>query len=330
MARVLVIGAMRRRQGTGEFVARSFADAGADVAAVVGRTEASAAEAATHLQERYGIRARPFADVSAAVAAVRPDVVAVCSPYERHLEHLEIVAAAGADCLCEKPLLFDERDDHRADAERIVGAFAAAGRHLSLMTQWPRTLPGFFELWPGERDRPLESLEMWLCPMFPGPRMVPDAVPHAVSLLQARTRRGRAAAAQAVFADESRRQLELSFEWRAEEGTVRVRCRYEVMEEGPRPAAYALNGRRVDREIENPDYRMFLRAGDRRVAIPDPLDRQVRRFLDAAGYPDPAGPRVGRLPAGAADDLVSAGRGDLVEGVAALDLLTRAARAWHK
>lgn len=330
MARVLVIGAMRRRQGTGEFVARSFADAGAEVAAVVGRTPASAAEAAGYLEDRYGVRARPYADAKAAVDAERPDVVAVCSPYEHHLGHLEIAAAAGADCLSEKPLVFDDRDDHRTDAERIVAAFAAAGRHLSLMTQWPRTLASFFELYPEERDRPLESLEMWLCPMFPGPRMIPDAVPHAVSLLQARTKGGRAADATAAFADESRRHLDLAFDWRAEEGWVRVRCSFTVKEEAPRPAAYALNGRRVDREIENPGYRMFLRAGDRRVEIPDPLDRQVRRFLDAAGYPDPAGPRLGKLADTAADDLLAAGRRDLVEGVAALDLLTRAARAWHK
>ena len=49
MLSVLVIGARRRRQGIGEFVARSFAGAGAEVRGIVGTTPQSVEETRAHL-----------------------------------------------------------------------------------------------------------------------------------------------------------------------------------------------------------------------------------------------------------------------------------------
>ena len=319
MATVTVIGARRARQGTGEFIARWFADAGAHVVAVVGRSPDTAAEAATALRDRYGIECRSYSDPRAALDQEQPDIVAIATPYEHHRELLDLVAETGADCLCEKPLWWGDAPDRRAETERLVGEFAMRGAYLGLVTQWPQTLPAFYQLHPDARDEPFSRFEMRMCPMFPGPSMILDAVPHVVSMLQAIGGAGRAGNPVAQFADPKQRCLVLGFAWRHAGGTAKVQCSFTVLEKPPRPAAYAVNGRRVDREIELPEYRMFMKSRAERIAIEDPLKLLIREFLANAGYPDPAGARTGTP--------VAIDREALVEGIATLELLTRAAGA---
>ena len=87
--RVHVIGARRKRQGIGGYVAREFAKAGAEVVAVVGSTAETAREAAAGLVG-HGIVAAPWQDLAAALEAEDPDIVAICSPFRLHRKHLEL------------------------------------------------------------------------------------------------------------------------------------------------------------------------------------------------------------------------------------------------
>ena len=101
--RVLIIGARQRRQGIGHYVAREFNAAGCEVCAVVGTSDPTAAEARDALRA-FGIVATPYSDLREALDQQRPDIVAICSPYVVHREHLLLTADARAHCLCEKPL----------------------------------------------------------------------------------------------------------------------------------------------------------------------------------------------------------------------------------
>jgi predicted dehydrogenase len=78
--RVGVIGARRKRQGTGEYVAREFARCGCDVRAVVGTSEPTIELARTALRQRYGIDCAGFASLAAMLQTEPVDIVAVCSP----------------------------------------------------------------------------------------------------------------------------------------------------------------------------------------------------------------------------------------------------------
>ncbi len=131
MSRVLVIGARRRRQGIGEFVARWFAARGAEICAVVGSRAESAEIARQKLASSYGIECRAYDAVETALKREEPDIVAICSPYVHHKDHLRAAAAAGAHCLCEKPLWWQkEPSDPGEETVRIVDAFLDRGRSV--------------------------------------------------------------------------------------------------------------------------------------------------------------------------------------------------------
>ncbi|MBB5222349.1 putative dehydrogenase [Amaricoccus macauensis] len=75
--------------------------------------------------ERFAIAA-VYTDPVEAVAALRPDVVDICSPVERHLAHVRLAADAGAAILCQKPLA-------ATLAEAIAAAEAARDAGVRLM-----------------------------------------------------------------------------------------------------------------------------------------------------------------------------------------------------
>ena len=292
MARVIVIGARRRRQGVGEFLAQAFSGAGADVCAVVGTSPETAALAQTQLRERHGIRCTAYSSVETALRSENPDIVAICSPFEVHYEQLQAVQRAGAHCLCEKPLWWGESGDRIAATESIVDGFAAQNRYLALVTQWPYTLPAFYRIYPEQENRPVASFHMRLSPTRAGLNMVLDSVPHLISMLRHLLGYGTIATVRARFPGSGESRLELDFEYRHDAGSTGVRFEASVCVDPPRPASYAINGLRVERRIALPQYRTSFVGPNRQVEVQDPLTLlavdylnkvQTRRATDRRG-----------------------------------------------
>ncbi|HVL20159.1 MAG TPA: Gfo/Idh/MocA family oxidoreductase [Amaricoccus sp.] len=73
--------------------------AGAEVVGIASPDAATAGDRAA----RFGIPT-VHTDPAKGIAALRPDVVDICSPVELHLAHVRLGAAAGAAILCQKPL----------------------------------------------------------------------------------------------------------------------------------------------------------------------------------------------------------------------------------
>lgn len=309
---VLVIGARRANQGIGEFVARWFAQEGARVTAIVGTRPNSILEARDTLRQNYGIECNGYANLSEALDKERPDIVAICSPFTKHRDQLLRVAEAGAHCLCEKPMWWDETMSDssrgreasvREQTERLVDAFEERGLALSLVTQWPQTLETYYQIYPELRGEPVRSFDMLMGPTQLGPRMVLDAVPHVLSMLQALVGVGTVEAPR-VAIDPALETLTLGFVYVGSgSAKVEARCEFRQTPSPPRPAAYAINGHRVDRAIQLPDYDMFFEGSGKKRPLPDPLQGLIEQFLAQI------------VPAGTTD------RAALVEGMAALDYL---------
>ncbi|MEE8141914.1 MAG: Gfo/Idh/MocA family oxidoreductase [Planctomycetota bacterium] len=287
MNRTLVIGARRRKLGIGEFVARWFADAGAEVCAVVGTRMESAEEARQTLLQQYGIECRAYTQVEQALAAEDPQIVAICSPYACHREHLLAVASAGAHCLCEKPMWWNEThaDAVAEETTRLVDAFLDQNLHLELVTQWPQTLPWFYQLFPEQQDRPVEQFCMQLSPSSKGASTVLDSMPHVISMLQALVGCGDIHKARARFLDAERGELRCEFEYHYGAERVSAACLFKTCETPPRPAGYAINGEQADRVVQLPEYTMLLEGSlpggrGKSVNLEDPLKLLVRDFLN--------------------------------------------------
>jgi len=279
MRSAVVIGARRARQGIGEFVTRWLHDAGAEIRGIVGTEPETTDRAQADLARRYGIRTRGYVSLDVALDEEKPDIVAICSPIPTHRSQLERAAEAGVHCLCEKPLWWGDATDRAAETEALVESFASRGRLLATITQWPFTLPAFDRLWPDARRGPVERFSMRLSPISRGPRMLLDSLSHPISLLQAVAGPGEIEDPVGRFATDERSDIELRFRYRHATGSIDAACRFVTCANPPRPASYAIDGHEAVREVEMPDYRIRFRAGDRTVAVDDPVKLLVTDFL---------------------------------------------------
>ncbi len=287
--RVAVVGARRVRQGTGPFLARFLHEAGAKVVLVVGTSEGSLATA------RDDLAAAGIAAAGRLVEdGLRPedelDLVVIASPPATHAHWLDRAFSLRAHALCEKPLL--EGPGAGTAAWDRARAFQRAGLHLVVAAQWPRTLPTFDALHPGVLARPPRRFSMHLAPTVSGPAMVPDSLPHPLSLLYAAVPdpEPRLEDVEVRPGDAEGRSATIRFTYGAAGHRVEVEVRLASSDRVPRPAGYAFDGRAVEREIEMAGYRLRLAADGRRLPLPDPLRDLAFDVVRRVSSADP--PRV--------------------------------------
>jgi len=282
-----IVGARRARQGLGPFVAKWLAQSGADVVAHAGTTETSVAAATEDLARIAGVRSRGHIGVGALLAAEDLDAVAILSPPEYHGAALEVCLAAGQHVLCEKPLLLPHATAP-ARALALEADFRAKGLLLWENCQWPRTLPAFRALHPRAPAAP-QRFSMGMEPASVGAAMASDALSHPLSLLQALL--GAALTVRGVQVHQAdATDFRVSFAAVGPVGSAAAEVRLHHNAVQPRRAWYALDDLRAERTLRLADYTMQLRAGEREVALPDPLEQHLAHFVAALDGSAVAGP----------------------------------------
>jgi hypothetical protein len=292
--RIGVIGARRRQQGIGEHVARHLARVGHQVAAIAGSSRESVAAAQEHLQQAYGIEAKEYVGAEAMLESEPLDAVAICSPDRFHREHLQAALSHDLHILCEKPLVFEPCRDSAADAAPLVAASRSRGKVLMVNEQWPYTLPTFAELYPdinGFRHAP-QTIHMWLSPGVAGPAMIPNSVPHLLSMVWLLCPAGGDVGELRIESlGPTGSAMHTQFDYRHSLGTTHVALELRQVAHQPRPAGYAIDGCRVRRVVEMAPYGFFLEAASdadagqktnssgRRIRLPDPLALLAADFV---------------------------------------------------
>ena len=298
--RVAVVGARRRRQGTGEFIAARFAGLGHSVCAIIGTGSESLAATRDKLQLNHGIKAETYTDIELLFADKNIDILVIASPDETHLDYLNTAAHANCHVFCEKPLWWSGGDTCPSpdDAERstttLVELFDSRQCTLFVNLQWPHTLPSFQALYPdiALEAKHIERFEMRFSPASTGSRMVVDSAPHLLSMLSRLLGTGDIAGGIARYSDSSREVLMLSFDYHHAQGSTAVALVLKHHAGQPRPAGYSINGRSVERHVKMPDYLLSFAAQDQTIPIKDPLTQSVETFVESVRHKKPNPKRV--------------------------------------
>jgi predicted dehydrogenase len=278
-----LVGAGRRRQGLGPFVARDLVRAGARVPCFVTTSAATRDAVGGQLAASCGVEARGYTNPDEMLARERLDALAILSPAETHAHYLESALAAGLHVLCDKPLVW-AHEDLAADAARLVGAFDRAGLRLWENCQWPYTLPAYEQLFPGALRRPPEHFFMLMQPASAGTQAFGDSLPHILSLLQALVPGDSPTLVDARFAivEPERGDQTVSFRYRTDRWSTRVDVHLKPTDASPREAAFALDGRLARRRVEGESYRLsFVSDDDRSVPLDDPMTLLIADFVAA-------------------------------------------------
>ena len=282
--RVGLIGARRRRQGLGPYVARFLSEAGAEVPCFLTTSESSRDEAAEQLAETAKLRPRGYIDLGAMLAAEQLDALAILSPHGEHAGHLEAALEAGLHALCEKPLVWGAGNLGVA-AARVAAAFDDRGLLLWENCQWPYPLAAFERLHPGALDRTPRRFAMQLQPASRGARMLADSLPHPLSLLQALTPAGPCAVEGVRFSstDPEAACVRVGFRHRAGDAVIEVEVELRHGSSQPREAGLTIDSHSARRLVAAEDYRLSFGDDGRTVPLEDPLALLVADFVRVLG-----------------------------------------------
>ena len=279
--RIAVIGARQARGGIGAYLARFCVQAGAQVVALYGTSEATAREAVAALGTSTGLRAQAVWSEEA-LSAVGLDALVVASPDETHEAWLEHALARDLHVLCEKPLLWGGRPEPHQRALVLAQHFQRQELVLRVCAQWPFTLPAYEKLFPGVAVS-AKTFFMRLSPTVTGPDMFRLSLPHPLSLLatvlpDAEAKVEEAGAVLAPGGEEGRMHFVYSGAGRRIHTTVHL-----VREpDTPRAAAYGFDDHIAYREVVGAEYALEFQGDGRRVPLPDPTPLLVRSFLEDA------------------------------------------------
>ncbi len=287
--KVAIVGPGRSKQGTGPFIARSFKQLGCDIQAVVSSSLKSTNKTVSDLKNEYAINCVAYESLEALLQNHTINIVAISSPVESHHQNLITAINAGCHVFCEKPLWWSKtQPTSKSDIGKItkettelVHACHTNNVLLHLNTQWPYTLPTYYDLYPQLRNQPdIDSFAMWLSPQSTSGTMIIDTVSHLLSMLYVLVGNGKINNIESNFhAVSDDQDLHIQFVYIHAFGDTLVSISLTSSNSFPKPAAYAINGLRADRHVELPDYLISLQTAERQLAVEDPLVCSIKNFL---------------------------------------------------
>ncbi len=288
--KISIIGAGRTRNGIGEYIGKYFHQQGGRVTSVLGTTEKTSFQAASALR-KYGVEARSYTDFDAMVNTEKPDAVAIASPSSTHYDYLLKCLDRGLHIFCEKPFIWDGHTEIRKRIEDIFEKAREKKLTIAMNSQWPFSIDDYEEICGKIRIKEKNNFFVRMSPFSPGRVMIPESVPHALSILYYWLGAG---------------EIEkLNFEWKGE-GELSVRFTYwfetracDVLiklvhqRTPPRDFSFGFNEKIVSRSLDLNHYEIYFNYGNKKLKIMDPLKLSVKDFMEAVkkktepliGYP---------------------------------------------
>lgn len=275
--KIAIVGAGRNRNGIGEYIAKYFHQNGVSVTAVIATTEANAKKASSVLKT-YGIDAAPYSDFEKMSKNEQPDFVAIASPSETHYEYILKSIEAGAHVFCEKPFIFSKENNLSAKLDSIFEAAEKKNIKIAMNSQWPFSIP-FYEQVSGPVDmQKIETFFIKMSPLCFGKDMIPEAVPHALSILYHLCGDGRV---EGIEIKSSEKDMTIEFVYRAKSIFCKVQIIFESKKDQPRDFLFGFNGQVVKRFLDMDAYDMYFCCNDKKLKIIDPLELSVKNFISA-------------------------------------------------
>ncbi|MGD9082392.1 MAG: Gfo/Idh/MocA family oxidoreductase, partial [Desulfobacterales bacterium] len=230
--------------------------------------------------EQYGIDATYYTDFNRMMKRERPDAVVIASPALTHYEYLIKCVKEGVHIFCEKPFVWQDKNDIDIDSllENIFERAESNNLTIAMNSQWPFSLP-YYEKLCGPIDyQKVDTFFIRLSPIVSGKEMIIESVPHALSILYT------------VFGDGEIGNL--SIEAYKERITTKFHYIFttgycEVMIElirtilQPRSFSYGFNGKIIHRVLDLDTYDIFFKYLDQILMIKDPLELSVQDFIEA-------------------------------------------------
>ena len=277
--KVSIIGARKKRSGIGEYIGKYFHRNGATITSVLGTAEKTARDASYGLR-KYGIDATPYTDFYWMVESEKPDTAVIASPPSTHYEYLVKCVDLGLNIFCEKPFVWQETDDIRGIVEHLFEKAEKKNVAVAMNSQWPFSIRYYEEMCAPIDIEKTNKFSITMSPLSRGREMIPESLPHALSMLYS------------VFGDGEivdllfqchQEKMVVKFRYQSEKNDCDVSINLARKAQQPRDFCFGFNDRIVHRILDLVNYDIYFGYEDKKIKIIDPLELSVRDFIEAVG-----------------------------------------------
>lgn len=275
---ISIIGAGRNKNGIGEYIGKYFHKHGGRVISVLGTTEETSLQASLALR-KYGIQAHSYTDFDQMLRTEKPDAMVIASPSSTHDEYLLKCLDLGLHIFCEKPFIWD---DHTDIIERVEDIFEKARKKkltIAMNSQWPFSIDYYEEICGKIMIKESNKLFIRMSPFSPGKVMIPESVPHPLSILFCLL--GPGAIESLNFESDGEGEMNIRFTYLFGTKACDVFIRLVHQKTPPRDFSFGLNDKIVFRSLDLENYEIYFNYGNKKLRIVDPLELSVRNFMEA-------------------------------------------------
>jgi len=276
--KVSIIGAGRNRNGIGEYIGKYFHKHGARVTSVLGTTEKTSLQASYALR-KYGMETHAHTDFDEMVRAEKPDVVVIASPSSTHYEYLLKCLDVGLHIFCEKPFIWGDTTDIQKRIEDFFEKVRRKGLTIAMNSQWPFSIDDYEEICGKIRVKETNHFFVRMSPSSPGKVMIPESVPHPLSILYCGLGAGEIQDLNFELDGEGEMNIRFTYLFGTRACDVLIRLVHQKTP--PREFSFGFNDKIVVRSLDLRNYEIYFNYGNKRMRIIDPLELSVKNFMEA-------------------------------------------------
>jgi hypothetical protein len=273
-----IIGAGRTRNGIGEFIGKYFHKHGAKVTSVLGTTEKTSLQASSALK-KYGIEAHPYTNFDEMLRGEKLDAVVIASPSYTHYEYLLKSLNSELHVFCEKPFIWDDCMDIQKKIEYILEKARERKLTIAMNSQWPFSLDDYEKVCGRVKIKETNHFFIRMSPFSPGKVMIPESVPHPLSILYCRL--GAGEIQNLNFESDGEEEMTIRFTYLFGTRTCDVLIKLVHQKTPPREFSFGFNNKIVFRSLDLENYEIYFNYGEKRLRIVDPLELSVKNFMEA-------------------------------------------------
>ncbi|BBO87787.1 Gfo/Idh/MocA family protein [Desulfosarcina ovata] len=285
---VAVIGAGRTNNGIGRFIGKFFQKHGANVSAVLGSTDESARKAAEAL-EHDGRVPRSYTKIDTLTNKECPDIAVIASPTNTHLPYLKACIDAGLHIFCEKPFIDPATPDILGCLDKIFQDGEHRRLTIAMNSQCPFLQPVYERFCGQIRPEAAVDFSIALSPMVDGQDMIPDSVPHALSLIYNLLGNGEIGD---LRIEKREGQITILGIYRAHTTDCNFKICLNRHLQQPRPFSFGWNHCTIHRRVTLKPYEISFQYEDTIRKVADPLELSVQNFI--ASVQKQEQPKIGR------------------------------------
>ncbi len=180
---------------------------------------------------------------------------------------------------CEKPLIWPVRGEAEEAVGEILRRAEARKITVAMNCQLPFAMEDYEKLCGKVEKKAHNHFFIRLSPASSGRKMIPDSLPHALSLLYCRYGEGRLGDLNIELSEPG--EMTIRFTYLFEGGGCEVHVKLVRKEEQPRELQFGFNDKVVRRRLDAANYEIYFEHNDQRVKIEDPLRKSVASFIGA-------------------------------------------------